>query len=165
MDRLNWNYILTHPSEFVRLDEHLRLKQIELDEFHSRIEGWTRIAAQEHLDHQRMIYSMRCYLSITCTNRFGMLMLSQREFESLKNSFFDRDNYLSADDKQYETLNHLTYNEYYLILRMASDRKNTERIYRKLLGQLLDEMDECEEPFTKEAMIDTIINKCLFTIE
>jgi hypothetical protein len=43
MDRLNWNYILTHPSEFVRLDEHLRLKQIELDGFHSRMVGWTKL--------------------------------------------------------------------------------------------------------------------------
>lgn len=165
MDQLNWSYILTHPSELIRLDEHLRLKQIELDEFHSRIEGWTRIAAQEHLEHQRLLYSMRCYLSITCTNRFGTLMLSRGEYEALKNSFFDRDNLLSENDKQYETLNYLSHNEYYLILKMASDRTNTERIYRKLLGKLLDEMDECDDQFKKDTMIDTIIKRCLFTVE
>lgn len=162
---INWNYILTHPSEMVRLDEHLRLKQIELDGFNSRIAGWTKVAAQEHLEHQRLIYSMRCYLSITCTNIFGISMLSRHEYESLKNSFFDRDNYLSEYDRQQETLHHLSYNEYYLILRTASDRNNTERIYRKLLRKLLDEITDCDESFKKEDMIETIIKKCLFTVE
>ena len=165
MDQLNWDHMLTHPSELVRLDEHLRLKQIELDAFHSRLEGWTKIAAQEKLEHQRLLYSMRSYLSITCTNRFDMPMLSQTEYESLKNSFTDRENYLSADDQQYQKLDHTTYQEYYLILRMRSDRKNTERIYRKLLGLLLDELDACDDFFKKETMIDTILKRCFFTVE
>jgi hypothetical protein len=166
MDQLNWSYILTHPSEFVRLDEHLRLKQIELDGFHSRMVGWTKISAQENLEHRRMIYSMRCYLSITCTNRFGVSMLSESEYESLKNSFNDRDNFISENEKKYETLNNLSYNEYYLILKMASDRQQTERIYRKLLGKLLDEFEEFDDDqFNKEAVTETIIKKCFFTIE
>ncbi len=149
----------------VRLDEHLRLKQIELDQFNSRMEGWTKIAAQEHLEHQRLLYSMRCYLSITCTNIFGTSLLSQKEFEALKNSFFDRDNYLTENDKHYQTLDNTAYNEYYLILRLASDKKNTERIYRKLLGKILEELGDYEDIFKKETMIDTIMTRCLFTVE
>jgi hypothetical protein len=165
MNSLNWNYILTHPSEIVRLDEHLRLKQIELDGFNRRITGWTKVAAQEHLEHQRLIYSLRCYLAITCKNLFDISMLSRHEYDSLKNSFFDRDNYLTENDRQQETLNHLSYNEYYLILLTASDRNKTERIYRKLLGKLMDELTYCDESFKKEDLIETIIKRCFFTLE
>lgn len=164
-DLIKWSNLLTHPSEFTRIDEQLRLKQIELASFSDAVEGWTKIAAQENLEHQRLIYSMRCYLSITCQNIFGASMLSKNEFQSLKNSYIDRENILKPGDQDYATLNRLSYYEYWLILNMTSDKHNTEQLYRKILGKIIESIDSTVLYSVKQNMIDTIIQKCFFTVE
>lgn len=169
MDLINWQNLLTHPSEFIRIDEQLRLKQISLANFNDRIEGWNKVAGQENLEHQRMIYSMRCYLSMTGTNLFGVQMLSRGEYQALKRSFVDRENILTETDQDYANLNVMSQNEYWLILNQAMDRCNTERFYRKLLRTIIDslvlDIQSQDEMYFRERMIDTIVTKCFFTVE
>ena len=165
MDLVNWRTLLTHPSELVRLDEQLRLKQLELAQFTERQEGWTKIAAQENLEHKRMIYSMRCYISITCNNMFHVSMLSDSEYQSLKRSFVETENIVKPTDQEYAILNHLAYKEYFQILYQRSDKYNTERLYRKLIGKIIETLDTTIEKDMKINMIDTIVTKCFFTVK
>ena len=165
MDLIKWKNLLTHPSEFVRIDEQLRLKQIELFAFNDTVDGWTKISAQENLEHQRLLYSMRCYLSITCNSIFSVNMLSKGEFQSLKHSFIDRDNIITAEDQDYATLNALSQNEYWLILTLSSDRYNTERIYRKIIGKIIQSYEPLLDYHLKENLIETIVKKCFFTVQ
>jgi hypothetical protein len=165
LELVSWKNLLTHPSEFIRIDEQLRIKQIELATFNNTIGGWTKIAAQENLEHKRLIYSMRSYIYITCYNRFGVSMLSDGEYQSLKDSFVDRENFMTNSDQDYATLNTYSQNEYYLILHLSSDRWNTERLYRKFLGKIIEDMDPTLEWFAKENMINTIVKKCFFTVK
>ena len=165
LDLVNWKNLLTHPSEFVRIDEQLRIKQIELATFDEKIVGWTKIAAQENLEHKRLIYSMRSYISITCYNRFGVSMLSDGEYQALKNSFVDRENIMTNNDQEYETLHTYSQNEYWLILHLSSDRWATERLYKKFLGKIIEDMDPTVEWFARENMINTIVKKCFFTVK
>ena len=164
-DVINWRNLLTHPSEFTRIDEQLRLKQLDLAKFNERMEGWTKIAAQENLEHQRLVYSMRCYLSITCNKLFGVSMLSTGEYTSLKESFVDTENILSETDPRYVTLNEITHNEYWLLLHLASDRYQTEQLYRKVIGKIIESIDPTLDWNVRRQMIDTIVKKCFFTVE
>lgn len=165
LNTFNWGSLLSHPSEFIRIDEQLRIKQNELSTFNYDVEGWTKIAAQENLEHKRLVYSMRSYLYITCQNIFCVPILSRVEYDSLKSSFVDRENIITEKDQDYATLTSMSQANYLLILHLSSDRYNTERLYRKILGRIIDSMNTQLEYAMKEKMIDTIIKKCFFSLQ
>ena len=75
-DQFNWKSLLCHPSEIIRIDEQLRLKQLELGDFNERTPGYNLIAAQTNLEHKRLLYSMRCYLAICGFSFFRMPVFS-----------------------------------------------------------------------------------------
>ena len=86
MQQFNWTNLLSHPSEIIRVDEVLRHKQIELQKFSECVDGWTKIAAQEVLEHKRLIYRMRCYLHISAITYFNHPVMSRESLKDLKSS-------------------------------------------------------------------------------
>ena len=59
---VNWANIYQHPSELVRLDEILKLKQNHLKSQTCTNPGWTLPAANEITESKRMVNNMRCFL-------------------------------------------------------------------------------------------------------
>ena len=90
-------------------------------------------------------------------------MLSDSEYQSLKRSFVQTENIVKPTDQEYAILNHLAYKEYFQILYQRSDKYNTERLYRKLIGKIIETLDTTIEKDMKMNMIDTIVTKCFFT--
>jgi hypothetical protein len=161
IDHVSWMNLLTHPSEFVRLDELLRWKQLELKEFNERTRGWNKVAAQEILNHQRMLYSMRCYLVINGCHIFNTSVMSTNEYANLKNSFKEKENLISPTENNCASLTSPTQDEFWLILSTTNDRKNTETFYKKIIQNILCGMGGNVELYK---MIDVIVNKCSFTV-
>ena len=149
----------------MRIDEQLRLKQIDIQDFNELTPGWTKIAAQEILEHKRLLYSIRCYLSITGTNLFGVPMLSIDEYNSLKCSFQEKENFLSMGENSFATMTALSQEEVWLLLNVTSDRHNTEGIFKKIISRIIDNYYHNIEYAKKENMINTIITKCFFTVQ
>jgi hypothetical protein len=160
IDQFNWKNLVNHPSEFVRLDERLRLKQLELGDFNEFISGYNPVAAQEHLEHQRLLFSMRCYLVITGYNLFRLPIISEREQQSLKESFTDRENYI-ADLKNFIELSD-NENEFWLIMQTTSDKSNTQKFFKRIMSEVLSffQIDYDD----REKMMKLIIERCRFTI-
>jgi|SanBayMetagenome_1026888.scaffolds.fasta_scaffold26957_1 hypothetical protein len=160
-DQFNWRNLLTHPSEFVRVDEQLRLKQLELNDFNELTPGYNLVAAQTHLEHQRLLYSMRCYLSISGMNFFNIPIVSANEFQSLKNSFVDRENYLTELNDFIEISKNE--DEFWLIMQTSTDKINSEKFFKKIMSEVLSNYYISKDE--KEKVMDVVINKCHFTVK
>ena len=150
---------MNHPSEFVRVDEKLRMKQLELGDFNEQTPGYNLVAAQTHLEHQRLIYSMRCYLAIAGMNFFNVPIVSAHEFQNLKNSYVDRDNFVTESDNFIELSN--TEDEFWLIMQTTTDKNNSEKFFKKIMSEFLSCYPLLDD---KEKMMDTVINCCRFTL-
>jgi len=159
-DQFNWKSLLCHPSEIIRIDEQLRLKQLELGDFNERTPGYNLITAQTNLEHKRLLYSMRCYLAICGFSFFRMPVFSHEEHQRLRNSFVDRPNFETRQNSFIE----LTTNEddFWLIMQTACDKQNSEKFYKKIMGEVLSYYQFPHEQ--KEHMMDVIIQKCRFTV-
>lgn len=126
------------------------------------MDGWNVLAAQENLEHQRMIYSMRCYLNINCCNLFSARMLSNNEYYSLKTSFTDRENYITHNDEMVGIINYMSQEELDVIITTTSDKLNSEKFYKKIMSQIIGDR---VSHYDKEKVMDVIIQKCRFTID
>lgn len=163
MQQFNWTNLLSHPSEIIRVDEVLRHKQIELQTFSEGIDGWTKIAAQEVLEHKRLIYRMRCYLHISAITYFNHPVMSRESLKDLKDSKnLHGSNYISNKEDSLAILTATTPNQFWLIMSTTFDRENSLKFYKKLISCVLGQHYTCEE---KEIMIDIIIKNCDFSIE
>ena len=80
MESISWNYILTHPSEFVRIDEQLRLLLTQLSIF--KQEFLTDSILQEVKEHEKIITSFREALNTFGFIIFGGAILSDGEAEA-----------------------------------------------------------------------------------
>lgn len=157
---MKWDHLMSHPSEFIRVDEQLRLKQVSLAKFNEQTDGWTRLAAQENLDHQRMIQNMRCFLHIQGCQLFMTQLFSSAEYNSLKSSFVDRDNFVTEND-QAESFNYLSQMEFNLIVSLTADRLQTEKYFKKIMSEVLNLNMVASE---KEKVFHVLMTKCKFTL-
>jgi len=164
MQQFNWSNILSHPSEFTRIDECLRLKQLELNQFSNTIPGWSLVAAQENLDHKRLLYRMRCYLHIAGTNYFGCSILSREEHQNLResNSFDTGEEFISSPEENLAVLTSSTPSKFWLIMSTSFDRLNTINFFKKIIVEVFGKHYSQEE---KELLAEIVINRCDFMIE
>ena len=164
MGQFNWANILSHPSEFVRIDEVLRQKQIELNRFTDTIPGWSEVAAQANLDHKRLIYRMRCYLNISGGSWFGSQILSWEEYKNLKasNNWETGDDYCTCEEDKLAVLTASTADQFWLIMSTAFDKQNTINFYKKMASAILGNHYTPEE---RVIMAEIIYKHCDFMIE
>ena len=165
METINWNYLLSHQSEFIRIDEQLRLLQIQLSKFRDcqeRVQSsdyWIDTANQEHILHMKTIKSFRCVINLFGCHIFNEEILSREQsLESQIQDEFDRfqkvDNYATDSEEIFAKL--------YLII---SDRKNTEKIYQRFLVTIFDgyinynnKYFVMEDDYEKEKIMKEIIS-------
>ena len=105
-DLFNLDLLYTHISEFVRIDEHLRLKSIHLDAITPETKGWTYPAGREISEHKTLINCIRCFLQYQSRQIWGQKvgMFSPEEYQTIKN-FKVHDYKIYQDLPAYNTIN------------------------------------------------------------
>jgi hypothetical protein len=136
------------------------LKQLELGDFNERTRGYTLCAAQTNLEHQRLIYSMRCYLAIAAMNFFHIPVMSANDFIDLKNSFVDKANFIE-DSKNFIELSN-TDDRFWLLMRTTSDKNNSEKFFKKIMSEVLSRYHIPKEE--RDEITKIVIQKCYFTV-
>lgn len=152
---INWENIFQHPSEVVRLDAILKLKQINLAECNCTNAGWSITAANEIAETKRMVNNMRCFIQQQASQIYSpeILGISDSDYHALKTFSAKNINFVGKvkDTSQL----------WYLIFA-NSDKRNTEIFYRHLLEQMID---WSKNPQDQQQNIDMIINKVTFSID
>lgn len=148
---VDWKNLSSHPSEFVRIDERLRLKEVNLMRYgHHSI---SEIASEEISKHLRMIKNMRNLLFVHARQYFGLelspIAIEKSEINNLnineKNETIKVDNYFIME----------------FIIRETADRLNTEKFYKKLLSRLMYYPPACGD---MEAILEKIIKHVTFQV-
>jgi hypothetical protein len=94
-------------------------------------------------------------------NFFNIPIVSANEFQSLKNSFVDRENYLTELNDFIE----ISKNEdaFWLIMQTSTDKINSEKFFKKIMSEVLSNYYISKDD--KEKVMDVVINKCHFTVK
>ena len=162
MDSINWRYLLSHPSEFVRIDEQLRLVQMELLCFNEHSNGWTKHAAQEVKHHLNVILRFRTAVSLFGCNIFNAEIVSLDEFVKFGNIT------LSNEDPLADIFNEKHCNmfagKFNKLVSIINDREQTENIFRKFLIFVFDNYISLNNPVTgisTDASKENIMNEII----
>jgi hypothetical protein len=158
---INWRWLLHHPSEIVRLDEQLRLKELSLLEFSEDIGVHFDHVFKEVKNHLKLIHNFRCYLYIEATKYFQTCMFSNDEFRLLK----ERQPSEYCNENKQVNFSNLSENQMTLFLKVACDRKNTENIFKKLIFLFLSKIMNQSDFSEKSAVANVIMSRCCFYIE
>lgn len=149
----------------VRVDEHLRMKFVNLCKFNSDVDGWTPETAQINLEHKRMVNSMRCFINMVGVQHYHHQMLSEKEKMLIRNDGLD----LQERDFVNEWENRVLYNianipspELNLYLSNVMDKKNTEKLFSKLVQKIYRQNMAPED---EKEIIKAIITNVLFSME
>jgi len=152
---INWENIYKHPSELIRLDEVLRLKQANLSNFSCTNPGWSITASNEIMETKKMVNNMRCFVYHNAHEIFPNMVDYGDDYQCLK-TFNVKPIQQTGKLKRSEEL-------WYLISAHC-DRRNTEKCYRHLLEKMADwSKNPWEED--QQKTIDMIISKVTFTID
>ena len=160
INAVNWCQIIAHPSEFVRIDEQLRLKYLELSNFVTSTNGWTKMAAQEVLMHKRLIANIRAYLHTTGANLFRTKLFSNAEYEKLIRSFAFEEDFLQPRERQ--PMETLIPDQVNLVLSTSLDRLNSIRFFEKLVETILQQTAADLSPHHRMGMVEAITTKFEF---
>ena len=151
-----------HISEFVRIDEHLRMKQMHLESITPESRGWTYISGQEINKHKRIVKNIRCFLHYHAREFYGMdaKILSQNEYLNLK----------TQKETNYQIYQNLTDfdsicndDQFWFFMRALSDTDATVEFYKILLETIYQTKIEVNG-IEKKELIQNLLKKCVFTL-
>lgn len=133
MEQINWRFLLTHPSEFVRIDEQLRLLQIHLSNYQKQF--LTDSILQEIYEHELTIIGFRNALNIFGINLFQTDILSDGEICNQRGTSIEKPK--SANFfLEYTNMSQEMFQKLFCCL---ADKKNTEKIFKQFLIVIFDE--------------------------
>lgn len=163
-DILNLNNMFEHISEFVRIDEHLRLKLKSLESVTPESIGWTYQAGIEVEDHKDMINCIRCFLHFQARERWGESahMFSTTEYQTIKQhktttyAFYkDMPGYCSVT----------TDVQLGFLMGAIKDKDATMDFYKALLSIIYKNEDgRFFTGMEKNQIISNILSKCVFEL-
>jgi len=158
MNRVNWKGMSSNFTEYVRIDEQLRLKQIHLAEFGRNMIGFSTAADFENRQHKRLIYQMRCYLYTECRKICGHPNMSKHDFDKLKESFIAPEKIFEAD---WDEIFYMEPTQRSLLISERADTLNSAAFYEKLISEVLGK----EIPYSeKQHVIRATMERCLYRI-
>lgn len=135
MESISWNYILTHPSEFVRIDEQLRLLLTQLSIF--KQEFLTDSILQEVKEHEKIITSFREALNTFGFIIFGGAILSDGEAEANMKKIIENQEQ-SSNVNFFNEFNTLQVEMFRKLFGSILDKMNTEKVFKKFLIIVFD---------------------------
>ena len=137
---INWDDLFTHISEFVRLDEHLRIKVLSLEDISPESRGWTFQAGVEITDHKRSINNMRCFLHYHAREIWGdnCVMFTKKEYEKIK---MLEDNRYRLYEEMPEFNSVTSNDQFWFLMRAIHDQKSTNELYEFLVELVYKHID------------------------
>lgn len=160
----NWDDVCTHISEFVRIDEHLRLKQLALESISPELLHWTFLAGLEVSEHKRILNNMRCFLIHHAREIWGedATMFSQTEYEKIKchreNSYT-----LYRDAPEFNAVSNG--GQFWFLMQAIDDKEGTIEVFKFLVDKFYKTEDGLFlSGIEKKNLINSIISKCVFTL-
>jgi len=167
---VNWKEFLKHPMEVMKLDIALKVKQMELSTLMNRgkqnmVSGWCYPVEQEVLDHQKILYSMRCFLQIMSKEYFRFYF-SDSHVDEVRSSFNEaRDdnscNFQSCRDAAKYNITTMHDNQLFMLMMVSGDVDNTKRVYRDMLNKILQQLNL---PCNRN-LLEKIVNNVEFRID
>lgn len=156
-----------HISEFVRIDEHLRMKYLFLETVTPESVGWTYVAGQEINEHKKIIKNIRCFLHYHAKELFGedVQMFSKKEYEKIKSQ-------KDVNYRLYETLTGFDQisneDQFFFFLRASDDKETTMDFYQSLLENIFKFCQkvegECINGTDRINMMKNFLTKCVFSL-
>jgi hypothetical protein len=158
MDSINWRYLLSHPSEFVRIDEQLRMLAVEVKawkyEFSAKeLMKWTYSAELENDSHLRLINNFRSAVNLFGSQIFNTRIISEEEQSQLE-TFLMKVSHKEEPEKHCPTLFFEQYNNrpketFQKLVQLIASRKNTEQVFTQFLVFIYDNFVSAfnENPF------------------
>ena len=153
-----------HISEFVRIDEHLRMKHLGLETVTPECAGWTFVAGQEVNEHKRIIRNIRCFLHYHAKEYFGedAKMFSKNEYENVKNQkdsnytiYENLPGYHSISDDE----------QFWFFMRALNDKETTMDFYKKLLEHIYQSSHgQFINGIEKSDIVKNLLSKCVFSL-
>lgn len=155
-----------HISEFVRIDEHLRMKYLFLENVTPESTGWTFVAGQEINEHKRIVKNIRCFLHYHAKEFFGEdgKMFSKNEYENIKNQK-DANYRLYENLKGYDLISNE--DQFWFFIRALNDKESTIDFYKTLLENIFKSTHGDGDYINGTDRMDIIKNllsKCVFSL-
>ena len=136
MDSINWRYLLSHPSEFVRIDEQLRLLQITLREFNQNLtsDEWTQETFEVNKIHIDIINNFRMAVNILGCNIFDANLFSPEEQHNLHQTIIKTE----IMDSIMTHSHSMPLAKFCKLLNAITDKKWTEKLFQHFLIFIFD---------------------------
>ena len=134
LDIFNWDDVCTHISEFVRIDEHLRLKQMALDTISPELIHWTYLAGLQITEHKRILINMRCFLIYHAREIWGedATMFSKGEYEKIK-AHEDNLYTLYKDAPEFNAVSNG--GQFWFLMQAIDDKEGTIELFKRLVDK------------------------------
>lgn len=138
METISWNSILSHPSEFVRIDEQLRLLQFEIFDYKDQF--LTDSVLHEIYNHEKLIFAFRDAIRIFGRHIFGANVISDDEVRNSKGFFPPKDETRSSGPNFFMDFNSnsMTSEMFRALIGSIVCRRNTEKVFKKFLIEIFD---------------------------
>jgi hypothetical protein len=166
MDSINWRYLFSHPSELVRLDERLKLKDEELNRFNDESFGWTYPTAQENHEHRRLIRTFRYFINVFGVNFFKVQIFSEHEIINLphNNNFWDREEFKHTTG-YFNDFEHNPREMLEIYIKNIADKRQTCEIFKKFILLTLSnyQIDLPEQNEEKDRIMQEILENILYS--
>ena len=164
LDIFNWDDVCTHISEFVRIDEHLRLKQMALDTISPELIHWTYLAGLQVTEHKRILINMRCFLIYHAREIWGedATMFSKGEYEKIK-AHEDNLYTLYKDAPEFNAVSNG--GQFWFLMQAIDDKEGTIELFKRLVDKFYRTEDgHYISGIEKKNLINNIVSKCVFTL-
>ncbi len=145
----------------VRVDEHLRMKLMDLQQANYDVEGWTPLAEQENLENKRMIVSMRSFLNMIGVQYFQTQLLSNAALEEIR-KFPNESDFVEPNERKMRNVSEMRHEELQFFLKCFSDKKNTKRFFKQLARSIYT--TDCG--YTEEELndiVEAVVNNVEFS--
>ena len=127
---VNWKECFVHPSEFVRIDQLVRLKQEELNLHFPRSHEGQDSLQKEVEQHKKLLYNIRNFIFMFSSELFGYEITTVVEKRKMINSYVDRPNNVGSIKFCF---NNVSYHDFWIFVAARSDRQNSEIFFKYLI--------------------------------
>ena len=135
MERINWQFILSHPSEFVRIDEQLRLHLFQLSDYKDQF--LTDSILSQIRSHEKIIIAFRDAINIFGRHIFGSEIISIEEAASSWRELQDEE-YEQDATNFFQEYTSMTSEMFRKLIGCIINKRNTEKMFQKFLIILFD---------------------------
>ena len=137
---VNWKNCFSHPAEFVKLDQLVKMKQQVLDKYiGGRYNQWEELICQEIESHKKMLYNLRNIIYIVGTEYFGFEILSEQDRNELIYSYIPDPDLKEKKSNENPILRDFHCRQFWTFLAVRADKLSSEKFFSKVLNAFIQD--------------------------